>query len=104
LKVITSAEQARNRNSYNSYKEKTMKLTNLDLEQLQTLKRMVSDASTHASAMVRYWHDKSDEPLLVNGEVAFEGAKAELKHWWEVEQKWWRIEDDVCARIRNLKS
>ena len=27
----------------------------------------------------------------------------EQAHWGEVERKWWAVEDDVCARIREIK-
>lgn len=80
-----------------------MKTSNLDYDQLVVLKRMASDASTHAATMIHYWFDKSKEPIRVGGEDAVERAQAELKHWHEVEKKWWAVEDDVCARVRESK-
>ena len=80
-----------------------MKTSNLDYDQLATLKRMASDASTHAAAMIEYWFDKTKEPLRVGGDGTLDRAHTELKHWHEVEKKWWAIEDDVCARIRKIK-
>ena len=80
-----------------------MKTSNLDYDQLAVLKRMASDASTHAATMVEYWFEKSKEPLRVGGEDESARAQSELKHWNAVEQKWWAVEDDVCARIRKIK-
>ena len=80
-----------------------MEVDNLTREQLATIKSMAADAVAHAADMVQLWHSKFENPSAVSPEQSLHVARQNLDHWLTVENKWWKTEDAICARIRKLK-